>query len=381
MSAAPSPTQGNAPVLTRAGVARGVTGFVLLAAAGLTALFVLTFDGEAAAVVRGLSPGFLLLALLSSVADMLVGGLRFHVFLRKMVPGTPLSLPVRADLAGRFLGSVTPSQTGGGPGQIYVLYKGGIPLPVTLAVLMVNLVASLAVLVVSGGAALWIFHGVLTDGAIRHLALWGAVVFAGLLGFLLLSVTRPQLLVRPVVRLGDRLAHRPGRFARGVRRLGRILEESAENYQASSRDCIRKWPALPVVAVLLTGAMYLNKFTLAWFVMRGLGVDGPYLTTVAVQALLHFVLYVAPTPGGSGIAEVSTGAVMSVVVPTHLLAPFTLVFRFLLGYLPATVGAVALAATIRPPAAAPGGAESAPAPAPSPAAGVQAVGADGGPPV
>ncbi|HSG48474.1 MAG TPA: lysylphosphatidylglycerol synthase transmembrane domain-containing protein, partial [Longimicrobiales bacterium] len=294
-----------------AGLKRGVAGFVLLTLAGLAALFLLTFPGDVASVIRGLSPGFLVLAVLSTVVDLFLGPLRFHLFLRKLIPGTPFSLPFRADLVGRFLGAVTPSQSGGGPGQIFVLFKGGIPLPVVLSVLMVNLVASLTFLLVAGGAAVWIFQERLDAGAIRHLTQWGALVFGSVLLLLLVSVLRPRLLAGPLERLARALSNRPGRLALMVRRGCEALAASGEQYQASCVDCVRRWPVLPVAAAVLAALLYLNKFTLAWFLMRGLGVEGPYLTTVAVQALLHFILFVAPTPGGSGIAEVSTGALMS----------------------------------------------------------------------
>jgi uncharacterized protein (TIRG00374 family) len=110
---------------------------------------------------------------------------------------------------------------------------------------------------------------------------------------------------------------------------------------------VRQDPVLPLAVLLLTIVLYLNKFTLAWLLMKALGVDGSYLLTVGVQAVLHFILYVAPTPGGSGIAEVSTGALMSLVLPTPLLGPFTMAYRFLLGYLPAAAGAVALFVALR----------------------------------
>ena len=108
--------------------------------------------------------------------DLILGPTRYHVFLRKLVPGTRFRLPLTADLAGRFLGAITPSQTGGGPGQIFILYRGGIPLPTILSVLMVCLGASLTVLILSGGVAVWVLQEELGQGALRHLLTWGAAV-------------------------------------------------------------------------------------------------------------------------------------------------------------------------------------------------------------
>jgi uncharacterized protein (TIRG00374 family) len=335
-------------MISRESVRRGLAGFAALTVAGLGILFVFTLRGDLSEVTRNLSAGFLLLAALAAVVDCTLGGFRYHIFLRKIRPGTRPSLSIRADLVGRFTGAITPSQTGGGPGQVFVLYRGGIPMPDLLSVLMVNFVSTLVFFLLVGSVAAWLMGDQFSGGAIRHLIQWGFVAFLGGLAFITLSVTRPDLVARPIHRMTHRLEGNPKEWARIARRSGSLLVESAEHYRASCVRCIREWPLLPVLSFLLTAMLYLNKFTLAWFIMRGLGVEGSYTATLAVQALLQFILYVAPTPGGSGIAELSTGALMAVLLPTHLLGPFTLAYRFFLTYLPAALGAFLLALTVRP---------------------------------
>jgi len=311
-------------------------------------VFVFSMRSQVEGVVTTLSGRFFALASLAMLVDFFLGGLRQHIFLRRLVPGTRLWLPIRADLVGRFTGAITPSQTGGGPGQIFILYRGGIPLPVILSVLVVNLMATMVFFVFSGGAAVWMLGDQVSSVAIKQLVLWGFVVVTGVIGFLGLSATRPDLVARPIEALTRRLEGRSGVWATAVRRAGTTLVDSAERYRASCAKCLRDWPILPGIAVCLTVLMYLNKFTLGWLVMRGLGFDGSYLLTVAVQAVLHLILYAAPTPGGSGIAELSTGALMALLLPAPLLAPFTLAYRLFLTYLPAAIGAVLLTHELRP---------------------------------
>jgi glycosyltransferase 2 family protein len=334
--------------ISRRGVKRGMAGFGALTVIGLGILFVFTLPDDLSEVFRGLSTGFMVLAALAMIADSILGALRYHVFLWRIAPGTPFSLPLRADLVGRFTGAITPSQTGGGPGQVFVLAKGGVPVPDILSVLMINFVATLVFFLLVGSVAAWTLGDQFSGSAIRHLVQWGFVAFTGGVAFILVSVTRPDLLARPIDRLMRRLDGNPAEWACLTRRAGDTLVKSAERYKESCVRCIREWPLLPIVSLLLTVVLYLNKFTLAWFVMRGLGVEGSYTTTLAVQALLHFILYVAPTPGGSGIAELSTGALMATLMPTHLLGPFTLAHRLFLVYLPAAAGAGILAFTLRP---------------------------------
>ena len=51
-----------------------------------------------------------------------------------------------------------------------------------------------------------------------------------------------------------------------------------------------------------------------------------------LQTLITFLLYFAPTPGASGIAELLSAAVMSVYVPRELTPLYTLIWRFILSY-------------------------------------------------
>jgi uncharacterized membrane protein YbhN (UPF0104 family) len=51
-----------------------------------------------------------------------------------------------------------------------------------------------------------------------------------------------------------------------------------------------------------------------------------------VQTFISFLLYFAPTPGASGLAEVLSVAVMSIYVPRPLLPGYTLLWRFINSY-------------------------------------------------
>ena len=53
---------------------------------------------------------------------------------------------------------------------------------------------------------------------------------------------------------------------------------------------------------------------------------------------LQFVLYFAPSPGGSGIAEFSIAVLMASILAADLIPVFTLLHRIFLLFLPAVIG-------------------------------------------
>jgi uncharacterized protein (TIRG00374 family) len=333
----------------RAAVAKGLAAFALLSGAGLLVLFTLTRRDADPAALPHLHVGFLLLAVAGAVLDIVLGALRYQVFLRKIRPGTSLWLPIRADLANRFVGVVTPSQSGGGPAQVFVLYRGGIPVPEALSFLAINFFFTVLVFLAAGTGAVWILGERIPAGIASRLVSYGGPALLASLGLILFALGRPDGCARILERAAGRLERRRGRWARPAARASRLLAEGADRYRAACARFVREEPRLAVAGLLLTVLLYLNKFTLAWLVMRGLGAEGAFGTTLAVQALLHPVLYVAPTPGGSGLAELAIGALMALVMPAGLLGPFALLYRVLLVHAPATAGAFVLAAELASP--------------------------------
>jgi hypothetical protein len=314
--------------------------FTALTVAGLLALFVLGAPEGTPPRLADLRLGFLLPVVASALLDVILGAWRLQIFIRRIRPGISFWLPVRADLAGRFISAVTPSQSGGGPAQVYVLHRGGIPVPETLSFLVVNFISTLLFILLAGGGSVWLFRDQFGEGVLRRLIQYGFALVAAGLVLMLVAIVRPDLVSRPL----ERIARRSGEdgLLAVIRRVAGLLVDSLELYRSACRRFVRESAVLPVASFGGTILLYLNKFALAWLIMRGLGVERDFVTTVALMTLIHTCVFLAPTPGGSGITEVATGAFLSILLPDSLLGPFTLVYRLLIVYLPAAAGAVIL---------------------------------------
>ncbi|MEP6591934.1 MAG: lysylphosphatidylglycerol synthase domain-containing protein, partial [Gemmatimonadota bacterium] len=57
-----------------------------------------------------------------------------------------------------------------------------------------------------------------------------------------------------------------------------------------------------------------------------------FVDVLLLQTLITFLLYFAPTPGASGVAEVLSAAVMSLYLPRELTPLYTLVWRCILSW-------------------------------------------------
>jgi uncharacterized protein (TIRG00374 family) len=93
----------------------------------------------------------------------------------------------------------------------------------------------------------------------------------------------------------------------------------------------RGWLAL-FWATLISGPSHANKLLAGYVALRAVGVHANFVDVLLVQTLITFLLYFAPTPGASGVAEVLSALVMSVYVAPAVTPLYTLIWRLILSY-------------------------------------------------
>ena len=165
--------------------------------------------GHRPAIWNQLQWGYLLWLLLFLPIDTFAAGLRIWVICRVLQPGVSLWTCLKAEWANLGLAMLTPSQTGGGFGQIYVLNRGGLNMGTALSVSLITFLGSMVVLLFIGIYALVIAR-------IEHLAVLfqGAlVVFALVFGAVIVAVCWPGSLRRAasgIQRTPQILGNNPG---------------------------------------------------------------------------------------------------------------------------------------------------------------------------
>jgi len=328
-------------------IRRGVLYFVILTIAGLAALFYITHTPQTLEALHHLEARFFFIAMALSIVDLSLGTWRYHILVRKLKPGVTPWVCFRANLANIFMGAITPSQTGGGPAQLYIFYRAGISLANGVFVGVVNFTFTLGLLLVGATFSLIVVREYFSQGMIRHLIQYGFFAFVGLFLFFFFALWRPDLLSRSVNKMAELIARAHQRWGERILHISRRFIAELDNYRASCTHFFRNEPLLLLKAFGLTILLYMNKFTLAYFLMRALGVAGAYFHMIAIQTLLLFVLFFAPTPGASGIAEPCIAALMSSLMPNYLLPIFALLHRFFLVYLPAAFGSYVVLAELK----------------------------------
>jgi uncharacterized protein (TIRG00374 family) len=240
-----------------------------------------------------------------------------------------------------FGAAITPMQSGGGPFQMYVMYKNKIGVGKTVAITFVRTILTLLILGFSIPLSLLVRQDLPNIG-------WGmkgfiiyiiALVMIGWLCFVL-SLVRPRVIKRwfgVIIMLLKRLGLlKAYRVTRLIRRACREIDAYNQNLWAFMTTG-RNYFLLAILAALLQMIVYLSVMPcLLWAV----GIRVAYLDCIIMQALFLFMLYFIPTPGGSGAAEGGAALVFSMFAPWSVAGMLGVGWRFITEYTGIVLGTI-----------------------------------------
>ncbi len=327
-----------ADLFNRKLIKRGIIIFVSISVMTLTAIFMYNGSDNIVNTWAFIKWYYLLFALFFVTNDLLLGGLRNHIFLREFVPDIKLRVSVAGNLANIFMGAVTPSQSGGGPAQIYYFYKNGVSIIDSISASFFNFISTIVFFPLSGALALFILKGKSPPGFVMMLTTFGFRVFCTLLIIISIALFMPrvmkamvQILAAGITKISVRVG---GIF---VSRSGTILKK-LEDYRSKYFEVLRNSPLLMLYSFGLTIVLYFNKYMLAFILLLAFGMEVDFWEVIAIHAVLYLLLYFSPSPGGSGIAELGIAGLMSGIVSGSVIGSYTLLYRSLLVYIPAILG-------------------------------------------
>ncbi|MFO8002903.1 YbhN family protein [Thioalkalivibrio sp.] len=273
----------------------------------------------------------------------LADGLRLYYTVRALGYRPGLDCMTRLVFVNLFVSNITPLATGGGFVQVLYLQRAGMPLGTATAATTIR--TTLAMVVIFAAAPLILVAvPVVADKVAWSSALsLGLAVFITLyLGFMWISIFQTGLLVRPLDTLLGLLAAvrliNPARRLRWRYRIRRELIRLRHGF----RRFLARGDRFRLLAVLSTLVFLVALFSFPAILLHGLGYDLHYLQVLAIQTVNTFIMYLAPTPGASGIAEGSFGHFFSGLVTDGHLLLVIFVWRFLTIYLGMIVGLIIL---------------------------------------
>lgn len=326
-------------ILNAKNLRKGIFYFVFISLATLTGIYLYNNSGSVLNIWKTVDYRYILLGFVFMSMDLFLGGLRNHIFSKSFAKGMSLMVAVKANMANIFLGAVTPSQTGGGLAHWYIFWKRGLKTPDFITLSFINFISTIIFFPLSGLMAMRILKDKIPDGFINYLVTFGFSVFTTLGIVILVALIFPQVIGKIISALSFVLVKIRPSMEEKLSGFGDKATKSMVDYRKSMALFLAKRPWLLFFSFLITVLLYLNKYVTAYFLLLAFGVEADFWTIVAIQAVVYLILYFAPTPGGSGIAELSISGLMAGIIASDYLASFTLLYRSFLVFIPALLGA------------------------------------------
>jgi hypothetical protein len=301
-------------------------------------------------VPHGLNYLMLLVAVGASWIEGPIGGLRPYYIKKVINPNMTFKSAVKASYSNIFLGAATPSQTGGGIAEIYFITRDDIPISEATAGTIMTFVCTLVFLTL---ALLLLYYLKPQDmGYLFSVMIKTAVIMMGLATlFFIISifftnaVNRVILFIFYRLKQSGRIKDRHGRIEH---RMTRICE-GLLNYSQASMFMYRHGKLAMVLGFIFTCFFFAVRFIVPYFILRGLGLDANVVAVMYIQLLITLITYFSPTPGGSGLAEMSSLVLMAPFVSTSLAPVYTVLWRFCTLYVNVFIGGVLLLRELQKP--------------------------------
>jgi len=224
-----------------------------------------------------------------------------------------------------FLALLTPGAAGGAVAQVMFLRRAGVPIGKATVLVVVRTLLSIIFLLICLPIVFYYDPGILPGISDNVLAIVSAGIVVSILGIIGLFRTSGfnYLLVVLTKKLSHNRRRRIFAIYRDVR--GAVLMLSSA-------------PASMFKVFMESIISLLALYSIVPILFMGMGVAVNFLQIIGRMILLNILLYFAPTPGGSGIAEGGFIFLFSSFVPSGTVGIAAVAWRMIVEYLPFVIG-------------------------------------------
>jgi len=292
----------------------------------------------------------LFIAVAASWLEGPLGGLRTYYIMKVINKNITFKSAVKASYSNIFLGAATPSQAGGGIAEIYFVTRDDIPIPEATAGTIMTFVCTLFFLTIAL-LLLYFFKtqdmGYLFSVMIKTASFMMAIATGIFIisVFFTNSVNRVILYIFYWLKSSGKIKDRRGRIEH---RLTRICEGML-NYRGASFFMWRHGKLAMLLGFFFTCLFFATRFIIPYFIVKGLGMNANVVVVMYIQLLITLITYFSPTPGGSGLAEMSSLVLMAPFVSNSLAPLYTVLWRFCTLYVNVFIGGYLLLRELQKP--------------------------------
>lgn len=317
--------------------------FVGISYLALVAVYKIAGDGTAFLSLRIFSPWLFakmtILVAIYFAADIL----RFYYVLKSIHVSVPLRYMTGLAFVNIFVSNITPSATGGGFAQIYLLHKKDVSIGAATAGSSIR--TALPIIFFSICTPIILIFDPNISRLFPHRSMGATLVVLlafdlAAIWFVTKLIRHPETIVSIFVRLREHFV-RKGRAesSRLLALLDKLIFET-RTFSLHFAKYLKGDKRYVLMSVFATFVFLGSLFLIPTLLIRDLNPQVPMAHVMLTQVVITTIMYFAPTPGAAGIAEAAFVALFAGYVSQSDIVSLTFAWRLFSIYIGVLIGLV-----------------------------------------
>ena len=299
---------------------------LLVLVAGISSIVIyFTVDIHTLRHLNRFQPWSLFIAFILLIIGLYFDGIRLMHLVTISGEKIRLIEAVQVVFGNYFLALLTPGAAGGAVAQVMFLRRAGVPIGKATVLVVVRTLLSIFFLLICLPIVFYYDSGILPGLSEKVLATISAVLVVSILG--IIGLFRTSVLHYLLVVLSKKLSNERRRRIFAVYR-----DVRGAVFMLSSA------PAKMFKVLIESIISLLALYSIVPILFMGMGVTVDFSQIIGRMILLNILLYFAPTPGGSGIAEGGFIFLFSTFLPSGTVGIAAVAWRIIVEYLPFIIG-------------------------------------------
>lgn len=278
-------------------------------------------------ILSNIRSGYLLLAISLHIFVWFLWAFRIKVMCSGIGSNISYLDSVKVVIPSLFAACITPSKFGGEPVRVYLLGKNGLSYGDATAVVIEERLLDALFLGILVPITLFLFRDYY-DMALLPVFVGAASILAFFVIMLMYGILRP-----------DKTKKFVSRFVKRENMIVRVNKE-IDNFHASIWKFIREGRKQLLLGFIITIPYWIMDLLIASLILKGLGLDPMWISSMVAQMILAVVTTLPLTPGSSGIAEIGMTSLYAILVESAVLGVFVFIWRFVMFYMNLVIGGI-----------------------------------------
>jgi len=321
-------------------VRKGIILFLTITVSVALFIIIKTIDKETWYLIAHLHPRVIMMTLLWVLLTWTMDFFTLKVLARSTDGDFTLKEGIDIVLINYFGAAITPLQSGGGPFQVYLLYRAGIPIGKGIAITLMRTILLLIILSIGGPIILHYYPNLLPG-------VWGKIAYYYVISFVVgvwtvifFSIYKPRAIKKSAFWLARRFKKRRIIKKKHYYSILKFISRELDNYHNNLELLFSKKRKLLFLAILFSMIRLFSYFMVLPTLIYGLGLHVSLIKILSLQVVFFFILFFVPSPGGSGVAEGGGAILLSTLIPSSIAGILSVGWRFFNEYIGIILGGI-----------------------------------------